>query len=176
MAGRRFSAGDGATGESASDLGGAARRSDRIPPPLPPALQKSKRGSPDPTATTSFYDDSFYIADPAVSCRPYRQGEQLVPDPILIVEILPPGTERHDRLTKVPAYRDIATVEEILLIDTESCLAEVLRREGPHWITEPVRGRDAVLRLASIDLAVPMAELYLGIGSDDARIAEQPHG
>jgi hypothetical protein len=61
------------------------------------------------------------------------------------------------------------------LIDSESCLAE-LRREGPHWITEPVRGRDAVLRLASIDLAVPMAELYLGMGLDDAGIAEQPHG
>jgi Uma2 family endonuclease len=112
-------------------------------------------------------DDSFYIADLAVSCRPCRRGEQLVPDPILIVEILS-GTERHDRPTKVPAYRDIATVEEILLIDSESRLAE-LRREGPHWITEPVRGRDAVL-------AVPMAELYHGMGLDDARIAEQPHG
>jgi Uma2 family endonuclease len=109
-------------------------------------------------------DDSFYIADLAVGCRPYRQGEQLVPDPILIIEILSPGAERHDRLTKVPGYRDIPTVEEILLIDSESCLAEVLRREGLNWVTELVRGRDEVLRLASVDLAVPMAELYDGIG------------
>jgi Uma2 family endonuclease len=81
-------------------------------------------------------DDGFYIADIAVTCRPYRQGERLVRAPILIVEILSPGTEQHDRLTKVPAYRDIETVEEIPLIDSETCLAEVLRREGPHWITE----------------------------------------
>jgi Uma2 family endonuclease len=112
--------------------------------------------------------DSFYIADLAVTCRPYRRGEQLVPDPILIVEILSPGAERHDRLTKVPAYRDIATVEEILLIDSESRLAEVLRRQGPHWVTELVRGRADVLRLASVGLAVPMAELYDGIDVDDA--------
>ena len=62
------------------------------------------------------------------------------------------------------------------MIDTEGCLAEVLRREGPHWITELVRGRDEVLRLASIDLAGPMAGLFHGMGLDEARIAEQPHG
>jgi Uma2 family endonuclease len=111
-------------------------------------------------------DDSFYVADIAVTCRPYERGEQLVKDPILIVEILSPGTERHDRLTKVPAYRDIETVQEILLIDSETSLAEVLRRQGEQWITLLVRGREAVLRLASVDLAVPMAQLYEGIASD----------
>jgi Uma2 family endonuclease len=108
-------------------------------------------------------DDSFYVADIAVTCRPYARGEQLVKEPLLIVEILSPGTERHDRLTKVPAYRSIDSVEEILLIDSESIYAEVLRREGGHWMTTLVRGQDAVLRLASTDLAVPMTELYDGI-------------
>ena len=47
----------------------------------------------------------------------------------MIVEILSPGTERHDRLTKVPVYRNIDSVQEILLIDSESVYAEVLRWE-----------------------------------------------
>ncbi len=84
-------------------------------------------------------------------------------DPLLIVEILSPGTERHDRLTKVPIYRNIDSVEEILLIDSESLYAEVLRRDGERWITALARGGDAVLRLASVGLAVAMAELYDGI-------------
>jgi Uma2 family endonuclease len=108
-------------------------------------------------------DDGFYVADIAVTCRPYQRGEQLVEEALLIVEILSPGTERHDRLTKVPVYRSIDSVEEILLIDSESIYAEVLRREGDHWITILVRGADAVLRLASTDLTVPMGELYDGI-------------
>jgi Uma2 family endonuclease len=62
-------------------------------------------------------------------------------------------------LTKVPAYRGIASVEEILLIDSESVYAEVLKREGDRWITALVRGPEAVLRLASVDLSVTMAEL-----------------
>jgi len=74
-----------------------------------------------------------------------------------------PGTERHDRRTKPPAYRDIDTVGEILLIDSESIYAEILRREGDNWITELVSGRDMTLHLSSVDLRIAMAELYEGI-------------
>jgi Uma2 family endonuclease len=89
-----------------------------------------------------------------------------VKDPVLIVEILSPGTERHDRRTKLPVYRDIESVKEILLIDSESIYAEILRREDDRWITELVRGRDAILRLSSVDLQIAMAELYEGIDID----------
>ena len=111
-------------------------------------------------------DDTYYVADLAVTCSPYQRGEQLVKDPVLIVEILSPGTERHDRRTKLPVYREIESVEEILLIDSESIYAEILRREGDRWITELVRGRDAILRLFSVDLQIAMAELYEGIDID----------
>jgi Uma2 family endonuclease len=108
-------------------------------------------------------DDTYYVADLAVTCSPYRRGEQFVNDPILIVEILSPGTERHDRRTKLPAYRDIDSVNEILLIDSESVYGEILRREGDRWITELVQRRNATLRLSSVDLQIAMAELYEGI-------------
>ena len=107
--------------------------------------------------------DSYYIADIAATCTPNERGRQAIKEPILIVEILSPGTERHDRLTKVPVYRGIDSVEEILLIDSESIYAEVLRREGDRWITVLVRGPDAVLGLSCVDLSVAMTELYDGI-------------
>ncbi len=107
--------------------------------------------------------DSYYIADIAATCTPNERGRQAIKDPILIVEILSPGTERHDRLTKVPVYRGIDSVEEILLIDSESIYAEVLRREGDRWITVLVRGPDAVLGLSCVDLSVATTELYDGI-------------
>jgi len=107
--------------------------------------------------------DSCYIADLAVTCRPYQRGEQLVEDPILIVEVLSPGTERHDRRAKVPAYREIESVQEILLIDSETAYAEIFRRRGTAWFSEIVRGREAELHLASIELHLAMSELYEGI-------------
>jgi hypothetical protein len=54
-------------------------------------------------------------------------------------------------------------VQEILLIDTETVFAEVLRRDGDQWITEIVQGPAATLSLNSIPLAIPLAEIYEGI-------------
>jgi Uma2 family endonuclease len=108
-------------------------------------------------------DDTCYVADLAVTCQPPRSGDQLISDPVLIVEVLSPTTGLHDRHTKVADYRRIPSVEEILLIDSTSVFAEVLRREGDRWITEIVRGPQATLSLASIGLTAAMSELYDGI-------------
>ena len=107
--------------------------------------------------------DLCFIADIAVSCDPAHGDEQLIPNPILIVEILSPSTNAFDRNVKVPEYRQIPSVQEILLLDSESTFAEILRRDGERWITEIVQGTGATLSLVSVPLAVPMSELYEGI-------------
>jgi Uma2 family endonuclease len=112
-------------------------------------------------------DDTCYVADLAVSCKPPLRGDQLISDPVLIVEVLSPSTGLYDRQTKVSDYRRIGSVEEILLIDSASIFAEVLRREGERWITEIVRGPRATLSLASIGLTAVMSELYEGIDLPD---------
>jgi hypothetical protein len=71
------------------------------------------------------------------------------------------GRERH--AFEVPAYREINSANEILLIDSESIYAEILRREGDRWIAELVQRGDATHRLSSVDLQIAMAELYEGI-------------
>jgi Uma2 family endonuclease len=108
-------------------------------------------------------DDSYYVADVAVTCRPNEPGRQAVIDPILIVEILSPSTERHDRRVKLPVYRQIESVSEVLLIDADSHHAELHRRENDRWIVELVSGAGAMLFLASVGLRISMAELYEGI-------------
>jgi Uma2 family endonuclease len=117
-------------------------------------------------------NDTCYIADLAVTCTPPERGQQLLQDPLLIVEILSPGTALYDRQTKVSDYRRIPSVQEILLIDSASIFAEVLRREGDRWITEIVRGPQATLSLASIGLTAAMSELYEGIDLPDQAAAE----
>src|SRR3984893_4055854 len=116
-------------------------------------------------------DDTCYVADLAVTCKPPRRGDQLIADPVLIVEILSPSSGLYDRQTKVADYRRIPSVEEILLMDSASIFAEVLRREGDRWITEIVRGPQAMLSLASIGLSATMSDLYEGIDLPDQAAA-----
>ena len=112
-------------------------------------------------------NDTCYVADLAVTCTPPERGQQLLQDPLLIVEIPSPATALFDRQTKVSDYRRILSVEEILLIDSASIFAEVLRREGDRWVSEIVRGPQATLSLTSLGLTATMSDLYEGIDLPD---------
>jgi Uma2 family endonuclease len=54
--------------------------------------------------------NSYYVPDVAVTCEPNEPGRQAMVDPILIVEILSPSTERTDRRLKLPAYQTLESV------------------------------------------------------------------
>lgn len=110
--------------------------------------------------------DTYFVADIAATCAPNEPGRQAIKDPFLIVEILSPGTERHDRRTKLPAYRQIETVQEVLLIASDDRYAELHRRAGAQWITEILRGEEAIVTLASVPVEVPLADLYDGIAME----------
>jgi Uma2 family endonuclease len=114
--------------------------------------------------------DTYFEADIAASCEPHEFGQQALKEPFLIVEILSPSTERHDRRVKLPAYRQIETVQEILLVASDDLYAEVHRRAGSQWITEILRGGDAMLSLASVPIEIRLSDLYEGIALVDAEI------
>jgi Uma2 family endonuclease len=103
------------------------------------------------------------VPDIAVTCRANAPDRQAIVDPVLIVEILSPSTECHDRRVKLPIYRQIASVREILLIDADSLYGELHRRDNDRWVVELVRGADESLFLASVGLRLAMSELYEGI-------------
>jgi Uma2 family endonuclease len=113
-------------------------------------------------------NDTFYVADIAVTCEPLRAEDRFIRNPVLIVEVLSPSTGISDRQLKLADYMSIPSVEEILLIDSQSAFAEVHHREGDRWITELVRGLEAKLVLNAVPLTVAMSELYEGVPLSEA--------
>jgi Uma2 family endonuclease len=111
--------------------------------------------------------DSYFEADIAATCEQHVFGQQALTEPFLIIEILSPSTERHDRWVKLPVYRQIGTVQEILFIASDGIYGELHRRSGEQWITELLRGGEAVLHLESVPLEVRLGELYDGIALAD---------
>jgi Uma2 family endonuclease len=111
--------------------------------------------------------DSYFEADIAATCAANEPGRQAIKDPFLIVEILSPSSERHDRRVKLPLYRQIETVQEILLIASDERYAEVHRRAGAQWVTEILRDGEGVLALTSVGIEIPMSDLYEGVALAD---------
>jgi Uma2 family endonuclease len=115
--------------------------------------------------------DTYFESDIAATCEGNELGRQAIKDPFLIIEVLSPSTERHDRRVKLPAYRLIPTVQEIVLIASDGVYAELHRRSGAQWITEILRGDQATLALHSVGIEIPLPELYEGVALADAEEA-----
>jgi Uma2 family endonuclease len=92
------------------------------------------------------------IPDLVVSCESLGLDD-LLREPILIVEILSPGNAR-DR------YMTIASVRETLVLHPTEVKAELLRREfSGSWTRLVLAARDT-LSLMSVGLELPLADFY----------------
>jgi Uma2 family endonuclease len=101
------------------------------------------------------------VPDLAVAPDDDVRGEQVVADPVLVIEILSPGNSDETR-DNVRAYATLASVREIAVIHTSRMLAEVHRRDGTgSWQADPeLVERGQRLQLAGIGLGCLLDEVY----------------
>lgn len=106
-------------------------------------------------------DSNVRVPDLGVTCAPDAPGQQTLPDPILLIEILSPGNAA-DTWDNVWAYTTIPTVREIVVVHSTRVMAEVLRRgTDGHWPEQPADvGSDGRLRLDTIAFDCSLREVY----------------
>jgi Uma2 family endonuclease len=103
--------------------------------------------------------DTYYQADLAITCAPRRPGQVWVVDPIVIVEVLSPSTAASDLERKLPDYRLIPSLREILVVSSTEPRVEHLSRGDDGWRIEDHRGGGHV-RLRAFDIALDIGVLY----------------
>lgn len=82
-----------------------------------------------------------------------------ITNPILLVEVLSPGTADYDRGEKLAHYKQIPSVREVVLVAHDDRLLEVWRRsEDNSWSCEQLR--TGVVTLASVDAVLTIDEVY----------------
>ena len=108
-------------------------------------------------------NDTYYQADLLVTCSPPQRGRAHREEPVLIVEVLSPSTEVHDRGRKAEEYSRLPSVREILLVSSEERRVRSWRRDGRRWIVEDLIG-EAELRLDTVPAPIPLAAIYEGSG------------
>ncbi len=83
--------------------------------------------------------------------------------PFVIVEILSTSTRQYDRGEKFKLYRDIPTLKEYILIDSESITVEVFRvNERNQWELQEYKSIDEELAILTIKVAVSLKDIYEG--------------
>jgi len=107
-------------------------------------------------------DRNFRIPDIAVSCSPLVPGEPALPDPVLLVEILSPSNPA-DTWINAWEYTTIPSVQEILVIRTDTIGAQLLRRNPDgRWPNVPLAAERGELVLESVGFRVALDALFVG--------------
>jgi Uma2 family endonuclease len=83
--------------------------------------------------------------------------------PTVIIELLSPSTKNYDRGQKFKLYRDIPTLKEYVLIDTEAIGVEVFRiNNGGYWELEEYKLITDVLIFPTLQIQILLANMYEG--------------
>ncbi len=103
----------------------------------------------------------FTYPDTSVSCDERdRTATEFIQFPCLIVEVLSPSTEAYDRGDKFALYRQLESLQEYVLVGSETKTVEVFRRESNGiWSFIPYAGEDEV-EFASVELTVSIDAIY----------------
>jgi Uma2 family endonuclease len=101
------------------------------------------------------------VPDLGVTCTPDAPGQQTLPDPIVLIEILSPGNAS-DTWDNVWSYTTIPSVREIAVVHSTRVLVELLRRGADgSWPAEPEEiGPGDTLRFDSVGFACALADVY----------------
>lgn len=106
--------------------------------------------------------------DVSVICgtiRTWNNDQFNVLNPTVILEILSPSTRNYDRGEKFKLYRELSTLREYVLIDSESIHVEAffLNPSG-NWELREVNYPEEKIRLDSIQVVLELRELYEDTG------------
>ena len=102
-------------------------------------------------------DDYAPYPDVVVHCRP-MPPTGFVDDPLVIVEVLSPGTMTNDRGRKLAFYATVPSLQTLLIVYQNEARIEVWRCDA-GWIMQPV-GADEVVDLPELGGTLPVAEIY----------------
>jgi Uma2 family endonuclease len=113
-----------------------------------------------PRKTLYTYPDVTVVCEEP-QIETHKHGGATLTNPRLIVEVLSPATERYDRGDKFALYREIPSlVEHVLVSQSQSRIETFFHRDDGGWSFFPHEGADAVARLQSLQIDLPLSEVY----------------
>jgi len=84
-------------------------------------------------------------------------------NPTVIIEVLSPSTKNYDRGDKFNLYRDIPTLKEYILVDTDTIGIEAfsINAQG-RWVLKEYKNISDTLSMKSIKISVKLEVIYEG--------------
>ena len=102
------------------------------------------------------YPDAFVYCSPAVP------SETVIRDPVVVFEILSPGTSRIDRIDKLAEYQATPSIRRYVILEQDSIAATVYSRLGTDWVVRPIT-EGGVAQIPETGIELPLADIYADV-------------
>jgi Uma2 family endonuclease len=102
------------------------------------------------------YPDAF------VYCTPVPPDETVIREPVVVFEVLSPGTSRTDRIEKLREYQATASIQRYVILEQDSIAATVFSRLSAAWDARALTA-GGTLAMPEIDVALPLADIYADV-------------
>ena len=109
-------------------------------------------------------DNTVRYPDGVVTCSSVNGQSRLVPDPVVVFEVISPTSGHMDRIVKLREYAAVDSIRRYVIVESSSIGLTVHERQaaGQKWTVTSVMAGD-LLSLAEMGIEIPAAELYEGI-------------
>lgn len=109
-------------------------------------------------------ESRYVYPDIMISCdqRDQEPNQTIIHYPSLVVEVLSPSTEITDRGDKLLYYQEYPTIQEYIIVDSQSIRIEVYHREEDGWKLRTY-GPGSTVKLETFDIQFPISSLYRGM-------------
>ena len=108
--------------------------------------------------------DTIRYPDAVITCSPVNGTDRLVPNPVIVFEVVSPTSGHVDRIVKLREYAAVESIRAYVIVESASVGLTVYERQaaGQRWTVAPATADD-VVSLQEIDLDIPLADLYDGV-------------
>jgi Uma2 family endonuclease len=107
--------------------------------------------------------------DGAVTCSPVALDSDILPEPVVVYEVLSKSTASTDRVAKNAEYAATASIKRYVMLEQDRIAATVFSRDTGAWLGKLLQ-RDDVLAMPEIGIELPLRDVYAGID-----LPEQPN-
>ena len=116
--------------------------------------------------------DLWTYPDLSVVCGERRYDTSANPHSLLnpqaIFEVLSPSTEAFDRGDKFTRYQTIESLADYVLVASERTMVQHFARQATGgWLYQEFHAPTDVVKLASVEIQLPLAEIYEGVTFPD---------
>jgi len=109
--------------------------------------------------------NSVRYPDVVVTCAPVPRGSLVVDAPLVVFEVVSPGSQRTDRIVKALEYRDTPAIRRYVILEQDQQAATVFSRHVDGWMAEVVSGAGE-LPMPELGIGLPLAECYDSVEFD----------